>query len=152
MKRCHIISALLAGIGICLLAQEVADAQPGLSGHHDPIAPVILGVTGILFFAILGRFAARRLNQPSVLGEVLVGILIGVLGNALGFELIVVLREGPAVFDVISLALTGEPLDSAAREVLGDPAAESLLAVLQGSSGGIYLQVAHTVDVFSPPS
>ena len=30
--------------------------------HTDPIAPVILGVTGILFFALVGRYAARKLG------------------------------------------------------------------------------------------
>lgn len=43
-----------------------AAAHPLTAMHTDPIAPVILGVTGILFFAILGRFAARKLGQPSV--------------------------------------------------------------------------------------
>ncbi|MFQ5754617.1 MAG: hypothetical protein ACE5H7_00850 [Acidiferrobacterales bacterium] len=38
----------------------------------DPIAPVILGVTGILFFAVLGRFAVRWFGQPSVLGELVI--------------------------------------------------------------------------------
>jgi Kef-type K+ transport system membrane component KefB len=149
LKRSHFICLLFAAAGLWLLVKEVADAQPALGGHNDPIAPVILGVTGILFFAILGRFIARQLNQPSVLGEVLIGIVIGVLGTAFGFELIIVLREGPAVFDVINLALSGEPLDAAAREVLGGSSADSLLAVLQGPDGGIYMGVAHTVDVFS---
>lgn len=149
MKRLYISWLLLGGLGLMTLVQHAARAQTPLGGQTDPIAPVILGVTGILFFAILGRFGARHLNQPSVLGEVLVGIVIGVLGSAFGFELIIVLREGPAVFDVINLALSGVPLDAAAREVLGSPAADTLLAVLQGPQGGVYMGVAHTVDVFS---
>ncbi|MCH9004750.1 MAG: hypothetical protein IH838_05595 [Proteobacteria bacterium] len=32
---------------------------------HDPIAPVIFGVTGILICAILGRYLARKIGQPS---------------------------------------------------------------------------------------
>jgi len=39
-----------------------AAVEPALGGvlggvHSDPIAPVIFGVTGILFFAVLGRFS-----------------------------------------------------------------------------------------------
>ena len=134
---------------VCLLLPSIASAQRPLISHDDPIAPVILGVTGILFFAILGRFVARRLNQPSVLGEVVIGILIGVVGSYFGLELVIVLREGPAVFDIINLWLSGVPLPAAAEQILGPVAAEALLAVLQGPNGGIYMQVAHTVDVFS---
>jgi len=133
---------------VCL-APQAASAQAPLVSHTDPIAPVILGVTGILFFAILGRFIARRLNQPSVLGEVVIGIAIGAVGGYLGLELVVVLREGPAVFDVINLWLSGQSLEAAARETLGAEAAADLLEVLQGPNGGVYMQVAHTVDVFS---
>ncbi len=67
-------------------------ALPGLAfasgGHQDPIAPVILGVTGIMFFAILGRFAARKLGQPSVLGELVMGMLLGNVAYFFHFDLI----------------------------------------------------------------
>ena len=69
--------------------------------HNDPIAPVILGVTGILLFALVGRFIARKLGQPSVLGELVMGVLLGNVGYWLGFDFIHVLREGPAIFDVV---------------------------------------------------
>jgi len=54
-----------------LLAQLLAGAGPAAghplqSMHTDPIAPVILGVTGILFFAILGRFAAACVLMPDL--------------------------------------------------------------------------------------
>jgi hypothetical protein len=84
------------------------------SMHNDPIAPVILGVTGILFFAILGRFAARKIGLPSVLGEVTMGIILGNAAYYLGLDLITVLREGPAIFDLERLAIAGEALDTAA--------------------------------------
>jgi Kef-type K+ transport system membrane component KefB len=117
--------------------------------HNDPIAPVILGVTGILFFAILGRFAARKLGLPSVLGEVTMGILLGNLAYYLGVDLIVVLREGPAIFDLERLAVAGHGLDSAALATLGTNSARQILSILQGPHGGQILQVAQTVDVFS---
>ncbi len=44
--------------------------------HVDPIAPVILGVTSILLFAIIGRFTAHKLGQPTALGELLMGIQV----------------------------------------------------------------------------
>ena len=114
-----------------------------MTTYLDPIAPVILGVTGVLFFAILGRYIARQLNQPSVLGEVLIGILIGTVGSYLGLEIILILREGPAVFDIINFVLSGQTPESAALAVLDEASAQRLLAVLQGPNGGVLMQVAH---------
>lgn len=117
--------------------------------HSDPIAPVIFGVTMILSFAFLGRFAARKLGQPSVLGELLMGVLIGNLFYHTGYELMAVLREGTACLDIARFALAGHSWEQAANTVLGAETAESFLQVLGGPNGGEYLQVAQAVDIFS---
>ena len=62
--------------------------------HHDPIAPVIFGVTLILIAALVGRYAARSLKQTSVLGELLMGVLLGNVLYYFGYDLIIILREG----------------------------------------------------------
>ena len=98
--------------------------------HRDPIAPVILGVTGILFVAILGRFAARKFGQPSVLGELIMGIAIGNILYFLDFDFIVVLREGTAIFDMVELALQGQSFEQAAHMTLPPPAADTIVRVL----------------------
>lgn len=118
--------------------------------HHDVIAPVILGTTTILFFAVLGRFAARRLGQPSVLGELLMGVLISTLGYLFSIDFIEVLREGTAVFDIIGHLLNGESIEQAARHVEVQSAyAVHLMEILTGPQGENYLKVAQTVDIFS---
>jgi Kef-type K+ transport system membrane component KefB len=104
------------------------------SMHNDPIAPVILGVTGILFFAIIGRFAARKIGLPSVLGEVIMGILLGNVAYYLGLDLIVVLREGPTIFDLERLTIAGKALDMAA------------FATLVATSVGITARVLKDLD------
>ena len=138
---------LLAGL-ILLIASGMVIAQTA-AGHPDPIAPVILGVTGILFFAVIGRFAARNMNQPSVLGELLMGILLGNVGYWLGVDFIEVLREGPAIFEMVDLTLSGEPMQQAAIDALGYEKAPEILAILHGPGGAALTQIAHTVDVFS---
>jgi Kef-type K+ transport system membrane component KefB len=138
---------LVAG-AILLSASGIVIAQTS-AGHADPIAPVILGVTGILFFAVLGRFAARKIHQPSVLGELLMGILLGNLGYWWGVDFIEVLREGPAIFEMVDLTLSGEPIQQAAIEALGTKEAPAILAILHGPGGAALTQIAHTVDVFS---
>jgi Kef-type K+ transport system membrane component KefB len=124
-------------------------AAPLSALHQDPIAPVILGVTGILFFAVLGRFGARRLGQPSVLGELLMGVLLGNVAYLLGIDLIQVLRDGPAVFEVAGQVMAGQSLESAARQALGPAEARNLLTIFRGPYGLEIMQVAHAVDVFS---
>ncbi len=132
--------------GLILAMPAVAWAGPL---HSDPIAPVILGVTGILFFAVLGRFLARRAGQPSVLGELLMGVAIGNLGYWAGFDFVEVLRNGPAIFEMVDLTLAGEPLSRSAIEALGHPDAERILEILRGPGGPALIQVSHTVDIFS---
>ena len=50
-----------------------------------------------------------------MLGEVILGIRIGTDGSYAGVELVLVPREGPAVFAVINAWLGGESLQAAAE-------------------------------------
>jgi len=117
--------------------------------HGDPIAPVILGVTSILAFAVIGRVAARKLGQPTVLGELIMGILLGNIAWYLGFDLITVLREGPRVFDVVNLTLAGAPIDVVASSTFGAETAPEIVRIITGPHGGQVMQVAQVVDAFS---
>ena len=138
---------------LCLLSlaacPSVAPAFQFHTSHSDPVAPVIIGVTAILFVALLGRFGARKLGLPSVLGELSMGILIGNLAYVAGFDLIVVLREGPAIFDTVENLLHGEAVEQAFTLALGTERSEHLFALLTGPHGNELIQVAHTLDVFS---
>jgi len=46
-------------------------------GHVDPVTPVILFVAIILLAAKLGGDLVMRLGQPAVLGELLIGVVLG---------------------------------------------------------------------------
>ncbi|MGV6825787.1 MAG: cation:proton antiporter [bacterium] len=117
--------------------------------HSDVIAPVILGSTAILFFAIVGRFAARRLNQPAVLGELAMGIVLGTVGFYFHVDFILVLREVPALFDLVDYMLHGETLRLASEHAVGNSNSQVLIEILSGPNGEDYLKVAQTVDIFS---
>ena len=119
------------------------------TSHSDPIAPVLLSVTGILFVALLGRFGARKLGLPSVLGELGMGILIGNTAYLMGFDLVMVLREGPAFFDAVKELLHCNAAELACIHALGMEKAAQMLALLRGPHGGELIQVAQTLDVFS---
>src|SRR5882672_5105105 len=53
--------------------------------HGDPVAPVVLALALILVAAKFGGDLAARIGQPSVLGELAFGVLIGNL-NLAGFH------------------------------------------------------------------
>jgi len=133
---------------IGMMLTGIVYANP-VSSHQDPVAPVILGVAGILFFALIGRFAAKQLGQPSVLGELLMGVVLGNVGYFLGFDFIEILRIGPVLFDITEQTLAGLPIVDATRQLLDNQSADDVIAILQSSEGPALLQVAHAVDIFS---
>ncbi|MFP4184414.1 MAG: cation:proton antiporter, partial [Halorhodospira sp.] len=147
MPRELVLGGAIAAL--VLLTAEMALAAPLREGA-DPIAPVILSITGLLFFALLGQSLARAAGQPAVLGELLMGIL---LGNALyfaGFDLALLLREGQAGLVLVADAMRDGAWSGtaeAAGEVDGD--FEAVLGVLQGPNGDVYLRILQTVDIFA---
>ncbi len=46
-------------------------------GHSDPAAPVVLALALFLTLAKVGGHLAMRFKQPSVLGELMVGVALG---------------------------------------------------------------------------
>ncbi len=84
----------------------------------NPVAPVLLAISIVLLAAKLGGALAVRFRQPAVLGELLVGV---VLGNAVllgfhGFEFLRLAPEaGPVTADSRAAALPAVTLDTLAR-------------------------------------
>jgi len=62
-------------------------------GHGDPYAMVFEGLAVVVIAASVGRWAARRLSQAPVLGELVAGILAGVILYHVGNPAIVILRH-----------------------------------------------------------
>lgn len=138
-----------SAVAVVLLGFSVAALAADTRMHGDPIAPVILGVTGLLFVALIGRFSARKLGLPSVLGELTIGIIAGNLAYHLDFSLILVLREGSHVFDTLQQFLHQATVDSKVCSDALNPTNRKILDLLGGPHGSDLLQIAHTVDVFS---
>jgi Kef-type K+ transport system membrane component KefB len=147
VSKTRLLAILTVLLGFFAAALAAAEAAP--QAHSDPIAPVILGVTGLLFVALLGRFSARKLGLPSVLGELTIGIIAGNLAYTYGFDLMLLLREGPHIFDTIQQFLHDATLGNEVCNTLVDARGRQVLSILGGPSGNEYLQIAHTVDVFS---
>lgn len=62
-------------------------------GHTDPIAPILLGIVIILAAAKIGGGIFEKIGQPSVLGELVLGIIIGNLAYFTGWEFFAPLRN-----------------------------------------------------------
>ncbi len=147
LPKARLLSLSVVLLGFSAAVMAITESAP--HAHGDPIAPVILGVTGLLFVALLGRFSARKLGLPSVLGELTIGIIAGNLAYQFGFDLILLMREGPHIFDTIQQFLHDATVGEEVCNALVDASGRSMLSVLGGPSGNEYLQIAHTVDVFS---
>jgi len=74
-------------VGVPLLLAGPAWAASG-EAHHDPVAWIALTLAAILIAAKIGGDLAARVGQPAVLGELLIGVLLGNLGlfGFTGFE------------------------------------------------------------------
>jgi Kef-type K+ transport system membrane component KefB len=68
--------------------------------HADPVTPVLFALALVLPAAKLGGEAATRLGQPAVLGELLVGMLLGNLAHA-GVDAFAIVRTSP-VLDILA--------------------------------------------------
>ena len=139
----------LIGSAVLLVITPVL-AYAGTAEHIDPIASVILVATSLFFFALMGRYLANRLNFPGVLGELLMGVLLGNLAYFFGLQLMVILREGSSIFDIMKNMLSGIPLAEAVSQVMPNKIyAQQVTQALSGSHGVDYLKVAYVVDIFS---
>jgi len=90
MKRyAFYVLIVLAALALMNFAVPMSDsADHGGGGHADPVAPVLLALMVILFSAKLGGALFERMHQPAVLGELLVGVVLGnlvLLDPSLGF-------------------------------------------------------------------
>ncbi len=110
--------------------------------HLDPIAGVLFWIMLIFFLGLLGRYVANRCNQPAVLGELLMGVILGNVCYWLRLPTMVILREGSAVFTILNHILAGESLADTA-------VSSGILAILQTNQAFSVLQVAQAIDIFS---
>lgn len=113
--------------------------------YADPVAPILIALMLVGLSAAVGGWLVSKVGQPAVLGELLVGIVIGNLAYAFGEPILTVVREGDLVRQIANYAFThGVNLAGAARLILGSgPGASRVIAALAGPAGpravGIYL-------------
>lgn len=135
---------------VLALLFPVAAYASGINQHVDPVASVILWSTLIFFFGLIGRFLAERFHQPGVLGELLMGVLLGNVCYFSGMQIALILREGSAIFNIMREMLSGIPLVSAVHHNIENTVyANDVLGALSGNNSTELIKVAYVVDIFS---
>ncbi|MSO20307.1 MAG: cation:proton antiporter [Acidobacteria bacterium] len=125
-------SSILTGAAFFLALPAFA-AEAESSSHIDPVAAVVLSLAVILLGAKLGGHLATRMGQPSVLGELAMGVVLGNL-SLFGFTALDYLKTDPSI-DMLSklgviLLLFMVGLESTVAQMLKVGWSSFLVAVL----------------------
>ena len=107
------------------------------ASHDDPVAPILLALAMMAVAAAIGGRFMRKFGQAAVLGELLIGVLVGNLGYLYHQPSISVIREGETVSTIVQTALTQKvTVGEAARQVLPPGLhAERIAEILEGPGG-----------------
>ncbi len=120
------------------------------NAHFDPVSLIIFWVTLIYCLSVVGQFFAKKIGQPSVLGELLMGIVVGNLCYYFQIPEMVLLREGTGVFHILPDLLAHQTLDHAISEHVQHfkdlPLIQKALTSVHGAD---LLNTAYVLDVFS---
>jgi Kef-type K+ transport system membrane component KefB len=115
-----VIIALVLG-GVALAAQ----GHEG-GGHEDLFARIALAGALVLLLALVGRWAAVRLGQPAVLGELIIGVIAGNVGYYLGHPLFVLIMDMPEAAALFQAVWgSGASLSESAIHAFGPTALEA---------------------------
>src|SRR5277367_1204998 len=82
-----------------------ASATPTTGSHTDPVAPILIALVLMSFAAALGGRVMQRFGQAAVLGELLIGVLVGNLGYLYHQPAITIIREGESISSIEQTAL-----------------------------------------------
>jgi len=126
------------------------------AGHVDPFSDILFALAVVIMAAVIGRWAATSLHQASVLGELLMGVLVGNLLYWMG---------GPVAYLVMHLSSVGEVFgavwnsglsvaEAAGRVFTSEELApgapgDRILGLLNGNDGARLVIVVAALWIFS---
>jgi Kef-type K+ transport system membrane component KefB len=87
------MSGLEVGTAAAAVNAAAAESEAAAEGHGDPYALVFEIFAFLLVAAVVGRFLASKLKQSPVLGELLIGILLGAVLYQVGNPVVTTLRH-----------------------------------------------------------
>jgi len=145
-------SIWIGGAAIALLSGSVAQAAGGEGSHGDPFAPILLELAIIVLAAAVGRRAAGLTGQPAVLGELVIGVVLGNVGYWLGSPLAVILMHWDQVGQIVAKAWDSDlTIADAAAKVFAPSqlgpgsVGERVIHALRGPGGAQWLDITLVV-------
>ncbi|MFQ5776761.1 MAG: cation:proton antiporter [Terriglobia bacterium] len=143
-------------------SQQIAPAEspekaPYAEGSHtDPFSPILLQLTLIVLAAVIGRWLAGRFNQPSVLGELLIGVVLGNLGYWLHQPVFVLAMHLDSVSEIfrtiwasgLSVADAAQQVFSAAELAPGG-VGEHVIQIMTGPGADRFVTMSMALWLFS---
>ncbi len=128
----------------------------GSPSHTDPFAVILIELALIVTVAMIGRFIAARYKQASVLGELVIGVIIGNIGYALGFPFFtLIMHLGDALPLFRHVWISGGDIQNAANTIFtpeqlaNNGTAKELINVLTGSTGADLVALGYAIWLFS---
>jgi Kef-type K+ transport system membrane component KefB len=88
-----------------IITQKESHSDEG-AGHGDKFANIYLFLFFIIGGAVIGRFVARRLNQPPVLGELVIGVIMGVILYQFNAPVMTLIRHQDDVTKIVHTNLS----------------------------------------------
>ncbi len=154
-------ASLVVGAALVLLS-GVARAAGGEGAahsevdHSDPFSYVVFGLACVMAVAMFARWLAGRFRQPPVLGELLIGLVIGNVGYWLGFPLsVLIMHLGEARPVFREVWRSGDSVADAAARVMGPASLEdgglanTLLPLTTGAEGLPLVYLGFAFSLFS---
>lgn len=137
-------------------AATTPETQERERQHSDPFSLILLELAVLVGAAMVGRHLATKVRQPSVLGEMLVGVVVGNIGYWHGSELCTfVMNLGAASPVFTQMAATGRSAVASAQAVFS--AAELMpggvgsrtIEFIRGPLGARFVTVGFSLWLFA---
>ena len=126
------------------------------SDHEAPVSPILLELAIIIGMAMLGRSLAEWCGQSSVMGELLIGVLLGNLGVWLGIPFFVMVMHLGEVMSLFGeVWLTGRSVADSAQDIFPASAmaeggsARQLVELMTGLDGLYYVSMGFALWLLS---
>ncbi len=129
---------VIAALAIPAFATVLWADTGSAAEHGDRVAPILVSLMLIAMGAAVGGRWMRKMGQPAVLGELLVGMLAGNLAFYFQEPVITVLREGETLAAIFEHAMTQSvSAAEAARKLLPDSEPTRRLVEILGTTRGL---------------
>ena len=131
--------------------------SPGHTSHIDPFPHVLFVFAFIIVAALVGRRLAQKVNQPSVLGELLVGVLIGNIGCWLEYPMAVLIMHLDRLGELFKTVWSrGIPIGDAGKQIFhgtevapGGVVGDMILSIMATPDAVMYVIAGFGLWIFS---